>query len=285
MGTGADCRRDRSLVQACPTCPCSRVDIPARGTAQRLGLLYLIGPYAEQLQSVLAEGGADGHIGGIATSRQENAADAPLIVPGVESVPGAPQIGFEPAGEIHGGIRRRHANVCEISRAVARGYVQTAAQRNGEMREIAANPFLLRIGVPRRFAGAGEVIAELHVLVREIADGLYTPPTGFHLAEHSPGVVHQFLGFAVTASQQIHQGVLGQSAHGVFLGHRKCGVRKAGVRNDGVGAQGDTACRGFDPRAGITEVCRDKSGLEYSDPIACCPVGSSRECGWDAHAA
>ena len=46
---------------------------------------------------------------------------------------------FEPGGEIHRRIDRRDADIAEIARAVARRDVHAAAQRDGQVRVVAAH--------------------------------------------------------------------------------------------------------------------------------------------------
>src|SRR4026209_2894861 len=101
----------------------------------------LVGPVRETRERVGTEGVADRDIRRIASTRDQRAADPRDVVPWIERVPAASDIGFEPGGEIHRTIRRRHADIAEIAGAVAGRNVHAAAERDRQMREVAAHPF------------------------------------------------------------------------------------------------------------------------------------------------
>ena len=84
---------------------------------------------------------------------------------------------LEPGAEIHGIGINRNADVAEIAGAIARGNVHAAAERYGEMREVAAhaNPFVH--GIAGAAGGARIRIAEPDLGVHEIADRLHALPT------------------------------------------------------------------------------------------------------------
>ena len=67
-------------------------------------------------------------VGGVAAARHQDAADAREVVAGVEGVPAAAEIDFEPALEIHRRRVGRHADVAEIAGAIARRNVHAAAE-------------------------------------------------------------------------------------------------------------------------------------------------------------
>ena len=114
------------------------------------GFLHLIRPHAKKLKQGGTEGSADGDICGVAAARNQNPADAALIIARIEGVPGTADVGFQPAREIHGRIGNRHANIAEVSAAIARRDVQTAQQRDCQMRKIAAYALALAERFPRR---------------------------------------------------------------------------------------------------------------------------------------
>src|SRR5438105_14220943 len=91
----------------------------------------LVGPDLEAGQCVWPEGLGDRHIGSIAALRNQDAADPRNVVARIEGTPVPAEIGFEPAGEIACGPGFRRADVAEIARAIARGNVHAAAERNG----------------------------------------------------------------------------------------------------------------------------------------------------------
>src|SRR4051794_16502711 len=90
---------------------------------------HLIRPHCETHQRVRPEGLRNRHVGGVAALRDQHAADARNVVAGVEGVPAAADIGFEPAGEVAGGPGFWHADVAEIAGAIARWNVHAAAER------------------------------------------------------------------------------------------------------------------------------------------------------------
>src|ERR1035438_9633900 len=73
------------------------------------------GDYGEVLEGAHAEGGGDGYVGCVASSGHQYAADARMIVAGVEGPPAIFEIGFEPGAEIHRGLRDRDADIAQVS--------------------------------------------------------------------------------------------------------------------------------------------------------------------------
>ena len=161
--------------------------------------LNFVGPHLEQLQGVGTKSHADGDVRGISSARNQHAADAPLIVARVKDAPVASDIGFEPTGEVHGGVHGRYADVPEVAGAVASGDVQAAAQGERQMRVIAAHapPFIESL--PRGLGGAGALIVKGNVLMHEIANGLHPRPSSWSLAKRSPGEIKQ-LGIAIAVA-------------------------------------------------------------------------------------
>src|SRR6266481_445887 len=74
----------------------------------------------EFLQVHPPEARGERHVGGVAAGGHQDAADARMVVAGVERVPLARQIDLEPAREIHRRGIGRNADVAHIARAVAR---------------------------------------------------------------------------------------------------------------------------------------------------------------------
>jgi len=100
---------------------------------KRLHASDLVGPDPKTLQGVGPEGCGDGHVGGVAATGDEYATDALGIVARIERVPCPTPVGLESAGKVHVGIGRRQANVTRVSRAVARGNIQAAAERDSRV--------------------------------------------------------------------------------------------------------------------------------------------------------
>src|SRR6201995_4722531 len=107
------------------------------------GLWNLVGPHLEALQRVRPERLGDRHVGGVASLRNQHAADPRLVVARIESVPAAAEIGLEPAGEIADRPRLRRADVAEIAGAIARRNVHAAAEGDRQMRIVAAHALAL----------------------------------------------------------------------------------------------------------------------------------------------
>src|ERR1700733_5973476 len=136
-----------------------------------------------------SEGRDHRNVGGVPASRDQDAADPWLIVPRVEGEPTAAEKDFEPGVEIH---RRRvngNADVAQIAIAVARGNVETSAQRNGEMGEVATDADALRQGLVRRPCRPRLGITEPETLMNEIADRLHARPSAIDTAEGVPGEI------------------------------------------------------------------------------------------------
>src|SRR4051812_31985209 len=78
----------------------------------------LVGPDAESQQRIGPEGRADSDVRGVTAARDQDAPDARDVVAGIEGVPGAAQIGFEPAGEVHGRGVLGAANITQVAGAI-----------------------------------------------------------------------------------------------------------------------------------------------------------------------
>ena len=91
-----------------------------------------------------------------------------MIVAGIERVPLAGQIDLEPAGEIHRRGIGRNADIAHIAGAVARRDAHAAAERQRQMREVAAHAGALLVDVMRRFHVMRVLVAEGDVVVHEI---------------------------------------------------------------------------------------------------------------------
>ena len=76
----------------------------------------LLGDHLEARERARAERGHDRDVGGIAPARHQDAADARRVVAGVERVPAAAEIDFEPGAEIH----RRHRRAARRCRRDSR---------------------------------------------------------------------------------------------------------------------------------------------------------------------
>ncbi len=100
-------RAPRLVAPGMPASGDIRLQKPGNGCgARRLEVrrvgLRLLGPNLEALEDRRPKGARDRGIGRVPAARDQDATDARRVVARIECVPGAAQVGFEPAGEIHG---------------------------------------------------------------------------------------------------------------------------------------------------------------------------------------
>src|ERR1700674_439837 len=155
----------------------------------------------EFLQNSAAEVGRERYIGSVPADGHDDAADAGNVMPGIEGIPTAAKIDFEPAAEIHG-EHERHTDVAHVTGDVARGNVHATAKGEGKMAEIAADAAWIIVNIERRFGGVGEVVTKSDVVVHPIADGLDARPAGSGRAEKLPGNIGKLVDFAVAAREK-----------------------------------------------------------------------------------
>ena len=171
----------------------------------------------------------------------------------IEREPAAVEEGLEPGAKIHGSGIPGHADIPEITRAVAGGNIRAAAQRHGEMGKVPANADALDMSFERSAVAAGVVVTEFDVAMHVVADRLHALPAATDAAEPSPCEVGKFLRIAVPAPQQKHQCVIGQSSHIPLPRVRQDFVRQADVGDDEFVADLQKARRRNQPRADIAE--------------------------------
>jgi hypothetical protein len=104
-------------------------------------------------------------------------------VAGIEDIPLAREVDFEPGAEIHGRGIGRNTDVAEIPCAIAGGYVEAAAEGDREMSEIAANAATLVVSIPCGPERARVLVPEFKTIMDVIADGLHASPAGLRMAE------------------------------------------------------------------------------------------------------
>src|ERR1700748_3781456 len=121
----------------------------------------LVGDHVEALERVLAERHRDRHVAGVAAARHHDAADARRVVARVEGVPAVAEEDLEPGAEVHRIGHGRHADVAEVAGAVARRDVHAAAQRDRQVREVAADAGPLAKSLERGARRAGSLVVEL----------------------------------------------------------------------------------------------------------------------------
>src|SRR6516162_9319959 len=214
MATGRDPSRRRGPTRgwssATPRRPKRSGSI--QGLGDRLGCAdaaYLVRPDLEAQQRVRVERIADCDISCIAASRNEHPPDPRHIVPRIKDAPATAEIRLDPSGEIHWPIRRKGADLTEITSAVACRNVHTAAKCDGEVRIVAADAFPFVEGFKGRLGGTRVLVAERDMVVHKIADRLNACPARRRMAEQVPSYLGQQVRLAVPAAQQKHQGFFG----------------------------------------------------------------------------
>src|ERR1700716_1173193 len=110
-----------------------------------------------------------------------------MVVTCVEGEPASVQINLEPGTEVHRRGIGGDADVAEIASAVTRRDVHATAQRDAEMREIAADADALFMAFPRGPIASGVVITETDAVVGIVADRLHPLPPRRDATEKRPG--------------------------------------------------------------------------------------------------
>src|SRR5450432_2121834 len=160
-----------------------------------------VGPNREARERAVAEGRAEGRVGGVSPTRDHDAPDARDIVTSVERVPLSVQVRLEPAREIHGSCRALHANIAQVAGAIARGNVHAAAEGDGQMRKVAAYAGALLIGLPGGLGASRVAVTKRQVSVHEVADGLHAAPAAGRSTEELPSRGRKPVRFAVAATE------------------------------------------------------------------------------------
>jgi len=165
--------------------------------------INLFGDNAKFFEKMLPEHHRDRNIASVASTSDQDAANAAPVMPRIEGMPVSAQIGFEPGAEIHWIGIGGDANITQIARGVARGDIHAAAQGNREMCKIAADANPLAKTVERRAIGASFQVIEAEMAMDEVANRLYPCPSSGSGAEGLPGEVKQLaVVFTVTARQE-----------------------------------------------------------------------------------
>src|ERR1700756_572631 len=100
--------------------------------------IKLFGDNAKLFEKMLAEHHRDRNVARVASTSDQDAANAAAVMPRIEGMPVSTQIGFEPGAEIHWIGIGGDANITQIARGIACGDIHAAAQGNREMGKIAA---------------------------------------------------------------------------------------------------------------------------------------------------
>ena len=109
-----------------------------------LGGIDLVGPDLEPLELRLAVDGGEGAVHRVEAVRDLDAADARHVEARVEGAPVVAEIDLEIGVEIHRRAGIDVADVGQMAGDVARGNIERAAERDGHVREIAADAVALQ---------------------------------------------------------------------------------------------------------------------------------------------
>src|SRR6202034_3071877 len=111
-------------------------------------------------------------------------------------------------------------NVAEIPRAVARGNVHAATERDGEVSEIAADADALAHRIAGAARGARLWITEPEMRVNEVAYRLRAPPAARYKVELRPREIGEIVAVAIAARNQKQQNFVGKPADRRQVGTR-----------------------------------------------------------------
>lgn len=191
----------------------------------------LVGPDLEEAERGASVDGGKCAVDGVEAAGNFHAADARDVETGVARVPLTAEVDFGVGVEIHVVFRVGKTDVGEVAGDVARGEVEGAVERDGEMGEVAADAVAALEDVPSGEIGPAGHVGVFDVLIQPEADGLDARPAVLDVAEFFPGEVGEFVGVAVAAGERVAE-VLGREfidGHGALVGE----IVVVGFRGDG----------------------------------------------------
>src|SRR5215467_12077199 len=103
------------------------------------------------------------------------------------------------------------------------------------MREVAADAAPHVVGLGGTAHGAGMLVAELEMVMDEVADRLHAPPAAWRLAEQLPRLLHHAIGLAVAAAGQEYERLMWQLADRVLFRREIDDVGPAGIDHHRTG--------------------------------------------------
>ena len=156
-----------------------------------------------------AEDAGDRGIGGVAAGADAYQAVQVRQPRRVEDHPAAADEAFE------AGVEVRRIELIGIAGEIARRDVQRAAERDAQMRKIAAHAGALRHGVVGGGDRVGRPAQVLDVLVNPVGDGDDLLVRILDLAEQVPGQAAEPIGLAIAAGKEVRNG------RGAQLGDRR----------------------------------------------------------------
>ena len=121
----------------------------------------------------------------VTAAPDEHAAGAPGVVAGIERVPAIADIRLEPRDEIHRLLERRHIDVGQVSKAVARRNVEPTKECDRKMGEVAADTCALEVDVGRSRGRAAASVPEGDVVMHPVDNRLDALPSGLRRPPNS----------------------------------------------------------------------------------------------------
>ena len=122
----------------------------------------------------------------------------------------AVEVHLEPGREVHGLHGRRDVDLGDVAEDVARRDVQRPAERDRQVREVAADALSRAVGVQRGRPRVRRPRHPLEVVVDEVDDGLHPLPAGRVVAEAVPRLAAELVGEAEAAGHDEGEMLVGQ---------------------------------------------------------------------------
>src|SRR5580698_354841 len=133
-----------------------------------------------------------------------------MIVSRIHGPPAICQVDLKPGAEVHRRVRRGYPNIPQVSRYIARGYVERAAESYCKVLKVAAHPDPLGKHIEGGLGGAGMLIAKSHLGIDPVADGADPAPARSDIAKKLHGDIGEPVDLAITAVEQVNQRLVGQ---------------------------------------------------------------------------
>ena len=161
---------------------------------------HLIGDHLKSQELGSPESRGYSCVGGVASARHHNSANAWPVVARIHRMPVAIEKDVKPGAEIHGCRIGGDSDVSKIAGAIARRNVEATAQRDGQVRKVAADPFALGVTFGGCAGGFSILISEGDALMGLVQYRFHPSPAGLKLAEKGPCLRRHPVGIAIAAA-------------------------------------------------------------------------------------
>ena len=199
---GLDARREEELRRAAePLCEVDRV------AEFHLRRIDLVGPDLKPREPRRAVDRGERAIHGVEAAGDFDAADARNIEAGVEGLPAVADIDLHVGVEIHRRAGILEGHVRDVAGDVARGDIEAAAERDGGVREVAADAEALRDDFARRRCTGCRSRSGIRYSCAPSRRSPARAEARAALAELLEGEVHQPVRVAVAARQRVAEQV------------------------------------------------------------------------------